>query len=99
MFFVGDSAGHCLPTTAEGIRPALILGTLLGEELRAVVEGRQDAGAARAAYAALHAGRRFDFEASSASSSPSASCTARCSTASRASSAAAASPSGPSTST
>ncbi len=63
VFFVGDSAGHCLPTTAEGIRPALILGTLLGAELRAVVEGRQDAAAARAAYAALHDGHRFDFEA------------------------------------
>ncbi len=63
VFFVGDSAGHCLPTTAEGIRPALILGTLLGAELRGVVEGRQDATAARAAYAKLHDGHRFDFEA------------------------------------
>ena len=25
VFFVGDSAGHCLPTTAEGIRTALLL--------------------------------------------------------------------------
>ncbi len=63
VFFVGDSAGHCLPTTAEGIRPALILGTLLGAELRAVVAGRQDAAAARAAYARLHDSHRFDFEA------------------------------------
>ncbi len=25
VFFVGDSAGHCLPLTAEGIRTALLL--------------------------------------------------------------------------
>ena len=63
VFFTGDSAGHCLPTTAEGIRPALILGTLLGEELRAVVENRQSADTARARYAELHDSHRFDFEA------------------------------------
>jgi flavin-dependent dehydrogenase len=62
VFFVGDSAGHCLPTTAEGIRPALILGTLLGEELRAVVQGLQSPGAARANYRDLHETVRFDFE-------------------------------------
>ena len=27
VFFVGDSAGHCLPLTAEGIRTALYFGT------------------------------------------------------------------------
>ena len=26
VFFVGDSAGHCLPLTAEGIRTALYFG-------------------------------------------------------------------------
>ena len=62
VFFVGDSAGHCLPTTAEGIRPALILGALLGDELRAVVEGRRSAADARARYAKAHDGMRFDFE-------------------------------------
>ncbi|MGX6449704.1 NAD(P)/FAD-dependent oxidoreductase, partial [Patulibacter sp. S7RM1-6] len=41
VFFVGDSAGHCLPLTAEGIRPALHFGVLLGRELRSVLEGRQ----------------------------------------------------------
>jgi menaquinone-9 beta-reductase len=40
VFFVGDSAGHCLPLTAEGIRTALYFGIALGRELRAVVEGR-----------------------------------------------------------
>lgn len=62
VFFAGDSAGHCLPTTAEGIRPALILGARLGAELRAVVEGRQDAAAARANYTAAHEDTRFAFE-------------------------------------
>ena len=38
----GDSAGHCLPLTAEGIRTAFYFGIKLGDELRAVVEGRQD---------------------------------------------------------
>ena len=41
VFFVGDSAGHCLPTTAEGIRTALYFGLAVGRELRAVVAGRQ----------------------------------------------------------
>ncbi len=41
IFFVGDSAGHCLPTTAEGIRPAFYFGLALGRELRDVLDGRQ----------------------------------------------------------
>ena len=41
IFMVGDSAGHCLPLTAEGIRTALYFGLACGRELRAVVEGRQ----------------------------------------------------------
>ena len=35
VFFVGDSAGHCLPLTAEGIRTALYFGIACGRELRA----------------------------------------------------------------
>jgi menaquinone-9 beta-reductase len=42
IFFVGDSAGHCLPLTAEGIRTAFYFGIKLGDELRAVVAGEQD---------------------------------------------------------
>src|ERR1700742_3790791 len=38
IFFVGDSAGHCLPLTAEGIRTALYFGIACGRELRAVLE-------------------------------------------------------------
>ncbi len=39
VFFVGDSAGHCLPLTAEGIRTALYFGIACGRELRAVLKG------------------------------------------------------------
>jgi menaquinone-9 beta-reductase len=53
VFFCGDSAGHCLPTTAEGIRTALYFGLACGRELRAVVDGRQDVGSALARYAAF----------------------------------------------
>jgi flavin-dependent dehydrogenase len=41
VFFTGDSAGHCLPVTAEGIRTALYFGLACGRELAAVVEGRR----------------------------------------------------------
>src|SRR5215216_4919877 len=40
-FFAGDSAGHCLPLTAEGIRTAFYFGIACGRELRAVVEDRR----------------------------------------------------------
>jgi digeranylgeranylglycerophospholipid reductase len=50
IFFVGDSAGQCLPLTAEGIRTAFYFGIKLGDELRAVVAGRQDRDAALRSY-------------------------------------------------
>jgi digeranylgeranylglycerophospholipid reductase len=40
VFYAGDSAGHCLPLTTEGIRTAFYFGIGLGRELRGVVEGR-----------------------------------------------------------
>ena len=43
VFFVGDSAGHCLPLTAEGIRTALYFGIACGRELRDGDRGAQDA--------------------------------------------------------
>ncbi len=63
VFFAGDSAGHCLPLTAEGIRTAFHFGLALGRELRAVVEGRATREAALAAYAAFSAAhaRRYDW--------------------------------------
>ena len=42
VFFVGDSAGHCLPTTAEGIRTALYFGLACGRELRLVARRPPD---------------------------------------------------------
>ncbi len=58
VFFAGDSAGHCLPLTAEGIRTALYFGIACGRELRAVIEGvrtRQQALARYHAFSAAHA--------------------------------------------
>jgi digeranylgeranylglycerophospholipid reductase len=51
IFFVGDSGGHCIPLTAEGIRTAFYFGIKLGDELRAVVDGEQDRNAALRNYA------------------------------------------------
>jgi flavin-dependent dehydrogenase len=62
-FFAGDSAGHCLPTTAEGIRPALYFGMACGRELRAVVEGSATREQALAAYGAFSAAHRWKYEA------------------------------------
>lgn len=62
VFFVGDSAGHCLPTTAEGIRPAFYFGLALGRELRAVVDGRQTREQALERYAAFHEEHRFAYD-------------------------------------
>jgi flavin-dependent dehydrogenase len=39
VLFVGDSAGHCLPLTAEGIRTALYFGLACARELRPVLAG------------------------------------------------------------
>lgn len=39
IFVVGDAAGHCLPFTAEGIRPALYFGQECGRLLQRVIEG------------------------------------------------------------
>ena len=50
VFFAGDSAGHCLPMTAEGIRTALYFGIAAGRELRAVLDGRQDRSTALRRY-------------------------------------------------
>jgi menaquinone-9 beta-reductase len=62
VFFAGDSAGHCLPLTAEGIRTALYFGISLGRELRGVVEGRQGREEAAAAYASFHDSHEWKFK-------------------------------------
>jgi menaquinone-9 beta-reductase len=61
IFFVGDSAGHCLPLTAEGIRTALYFGLACGRELCAVIEGRQDGASALSHYHAFSAGHALPF--------------------------------------
>ncbi len=61
VFFAGDSAGHCLPLTAEGIRTALYFGLALGRELRLVVDGRQTREQALERYAAFSADHSWQF--------------------------------------
>jgi menaquinone-9 beta-reductase len=61
IFFVGDSAGHCLPLTAEGIRTALYFGIACGRELRAVVEGQQSVAAALVRYGDFSASHEWKF--------------------------------------
>ena len=57
IFFAGDSAGHCLPLSAEGIRTALYFGIACGRELRSVLEGdktREQALDSYSAFSAAH---------------------------------------------
>lgn len=61
VFFAGDSAGHCLPLSAEGIRTALYFGIALGRELRGVIDGRQDREAAAARYAEFNDSHEWKF--------------------------------------
>jgi len=63
VFFVGDSAGHCLPLTAEGIRTALYFGIACGRELRAVIEGDQSVARALANYGDFSASHKWKFSA------------------------------------
>jgi menaquinone-9 beta-reductase len=63
VFFVGDSAGHCIPTTAEGIRTALYFGLECGRELRAVVVGRSTRAQALRRYGDFSDAHRWKFEA------------------------------------
>lgn len=62
VFFAGDSAGHCLPLTAEGIRTAFYFGIACGRELRAVVEGRAERATALRRYGGFSARHRWHFE-------------------------------------
>jgi menaquinone-9 beta-reductase len=62
VFFCGDSAGHCLPLTAEGIRTAFYFAIAAGRELRSVIEGRAERDDALRRYAAFNARHRWQFE-------------------------------------
>jgi flavin-dependent dehydrogenase len=50
VFCVGDSAGHCLPLSAEGIRTAFYFGIACGRELRGVIDGSQSRATALRRY-------------------------------------------------
>jgi menaquinone-9 beta-reductase len=62
VFFVGDSAGHCLPLTAEGIRTALYFGIACGRELRGVIAGEQPRAQALANYHRFSASHAWQFQ-------------------------------------
>jgi flavin-dependent dehydrogenase len=61
VFFAGDSAGHCLPLTAEGIRTALYFGLACGRELRAVLSASQTREEALASYRAFSASHALPY--------------------------------------
>jgi flavin-dependent dehydrogenase len=61
IFFTGDSAGHCLPLTAEGIRTALYFGIAAGRELRCVVGGERSREQALHAYGSFSAAHEWKF--------------------------------------
>jgi digeranylgeranylglycerophospholipid reductase len=61
IFFVGDSAGHCLPLTAEGIRTALYFGLACGRELARVIAGEQTRAQALARYHQFSASHAAPF--------------------------------------
>jgi flavin-dependent dehydrogenase len=62
VFFTGDSAGHCLPTTAEGIRTAFYFGLACGRELRRVIDGRQTRAQALSRYHSFNEDHRYAFD-------------------------------------
>jgi flavin-dependent dehydrogenase len=62
IFFVGDSAGHCLPLTAEGIRTALYFGIAAGREIRGAVQQDRSKEAALANYGSFSAAHTWKFD-------------------------------------
>jgi flavin-dependent dehydrogenase len=53
VFFVGDSAGHCLPLSGEGIRTAFYFGIQAGRELKQAHHGSKTREQALTDYAAF----------------------------------------------
>ena len=70
VFFVGDSAGHCLPLTAEGIRPAFYFALALGRELRHVLAGRTTREQALERYGAFSAQHALDLRLAARRAAP-----------------------------
>ena len=67
IFFVGDSAGHCLPLTAEGIRTALYFGIACGASC-AQSSRRRKRRAALARYGAFSAAHTMEVRVDAARS-------------------------------
>ncbi len=61
VFFAGDSAGHCLPLTAEGIRTALYFGVFCGRELRSVLAGAKTREQALGSYFTFNAAHEWKY--------------------------------------
>ncbi|MDX6652690.1 MAG: hypothetical protein QOJ38_1471 [Solirubrobacterales bacterium] len=62
VFFCGDSAGHCLPLTAEGIRTAFYFAIACGRSLHAVLDGDLTREQALAQYGEFSRAHRRKFE-------------------------------------
>jgi flavin-dependent dehydrogenase len=62
VFFCGDSAGHCIAMSAEGIRTAWYFGIAVGRELAEVLAGARTREDALANYAAFADAHRWKFE-------------------------------------
>jgi len=62
VFFCGDSAGHCIAMSAEGIRTAWYFGIAVGRELAQVLAGAQAREQALERYAAFADAHRWKFE-------------------------------------
>ena len=62
IFFAGDSAGHCLPLTAEGIRTAWHFGIACGRELQRVLDGHASREQALATYGAFSQRHAWKFD-------------------------------------
>jgi flavin-dependent dehydrogenase len=62
VFFCGDSAGHCLAMSAEGIRTAWYFGIAVGRQLADVLAGERTREEALERYAAFAEDHRWKFE-------------------------------------
>jgi digeranylgeranylglycerophospholipid reductase len=62
VFFAGDSAGHCIAMSAEGIRTAWYFGIAVGREIARVLAGEQSRDDALRRYAEFADAHRWKFE-------------------------------------
>jgi flavin-dependent dehydrogenase len=62
IYFAGDSAGHCIPLSGEGIRTALYFGDRAGTEIGKALDNQKTPEQALADYGAFSARHRRFFE-------------------------------------